>query len=102
MGVPVEQAAAIISHTSAQFLQSMRVPAQLAESSFQPIAITRDIALFSLAFHSKRRGFDLSFTLASRVLQLLESAGLFFNFLLGKTSQKSVESVVVVADADNP
>ena len=58
MGVPVKQAAPMLSHTLAQLLQSMRVPAQLAESWSQRIAITRDIALFSLAFYAKRRGFD--------------------------------------------
>ena len=102
VGVPVKQAAPMLSHTLAQLLQSMRVRAQLAESLSQRIAITRDIALFSLALYSMRRGFDLSFTLASRVLRLPESAGLVFNFLFGKTLRKSVEAVVVLADVKNP
>ena len=74
--------------------------AQLAELS-ELIAITRDVALFSLAFYSKRRGFDLSFTLGSQLLRLPESAGLVMNFHFGKTLQKSVEAVVL-ADAENP
>ena len=49
-----------------------------------------------------RRGFDLSFTLGSQVLRLPESAGLVFNFHFGKTLRKSVEAVVVLADAENP
>ena len=84
VGVPVKQAAPMLSHTLAQLLQSMRVRAQLAESLSQRIAITRDIALFSLVFYPMRRGFDLSITLASRVLRLSESAGLVFIFLLRK------------------
>ena len=93
VGVPVKQAAPMLSNSLAQLLQSMRVR----------IAITSDMALLSLAFYSTRRGFDLSFTLASRVLGLPESAGLVFNFLFGKTLQKSVELVVVVlANAENP
>ena len=102
MGVPVKQVAPMLSHTLAQLLQSMRARAQLAEPLSQRIAITRDIAIFSLAFYSMRRGFDLSFTLASGVLRLPESAGLVFNFLFGKTLRKSVEAVVVLADAEYP
>ena len=99
VGVPVKQAAPMLSHTLAQLLQSMRVRAQLAESLSERIAITRDVALFSLAFYSMRRGFNLSFTLGSQVLRLPESAGLVLNFHFGKTLQKSMEAVVVLADA---
>ena len=98
----MKQAAPMLSHTLAQLLQSMRVRVQLAESLSQRIANTRDIALFSVAFYSMRRGFDLSFTLALRVLRLLESAGLVFNFPFRKTLRKLVEAVVVLADAENP
>ena len=98
----MNQVAPMLSHTLAQLLQSMRVRARLAESLSQRITITRDIALFSLAFYSMRRGFDLSFTLASRVLILPESAGLVFNFLFGKTLRKSVEAVMVLANVENP
>ena len=92
----------MLSHTLARLPQSMRVSAHLAESLSQRIAITRDIALFSLAFYCMTRDFHLSFTLASRILRLPESAGLVFNFLFGKTLRKSVEAVVVLAGADHP
>ena len=90
------------SHTLAQLLQSMRVRAQLAELLSQRMAITSDIAIFSLAFYTMRRGFDHFFTLASRLLRQLEWAGLVFNFLFRKTLLKSVEAVVVLADAEIP
>ena len=64
VGVPVKQAAPRLAHTLAQLLQGMRTRAQLAESLSQRVAITRDIALFSLAFYSMRRGFDLYLGLA--------------------------------------
>ena len=102
VGVPVKQEAPMLSHTLAQLLQSMPVRAQLAESLSQRSATTRDIALNLLAFYSMRRGFDLSVTLGSQVLRLPESAGLMFNFHFGKTLRKSVEAVVVLADAENP
>ena len=102
VGVPVKQAASMLAHILAQLLQSMRTRAQLAESLSQRIAITRDIALFPLPSYSMRRGFDLSLTLGSRVLQLRESAGLIFNFHCGKRLRKSVDSVVVLADGECP
>ena len=66
------------------------------------IEITRDVALFSLAFESMRRGYDLSFTTGSQVLRLPESAGLIFNFQFGKTLRRSVEVVVVLAHNEFP
>ena len=101
VGVPVTRAAPMLSHTLAQLLQSMRVPAQLAESWSQRIAITRDITFILVDLYSMRRGFDLSFTLGSQVLRLPDSAGLVFNFHSGKTLRKSVEAVVL-ADVENP
>ena len=101
VGVPVRQAAPILSHTLAQLLQSMRVSAHFAGTLSQHIANTCDIAIFTLSFYSMKRGFDFSSTLASRVLRLPESAGLAFNFLFGKTLRRSVEAVVVLADAYN-
>ena len=74
----------MLSHALAQLLQSMRVRAQLADSLSQRVAITRDIALYSLAFYSMRRGFDLSFTLGSQVLRLPGSAGSVFNSHFGR------------------
>ena len=64
------------------------------------IAITRDTALYSLALHSMRREFDLSFSLRSQLLRLPKSAGLIFIFHYGKTIWESVEAVVVLADTE--
>ena len=40
------------------------------------LPLTRDIALFFLAFYSMNRGHDLSFTLGFTILKLLNSRGL--------------------------
>ena len=61
VGVPVKQAAPMLVPTLAQLFQDMRVRAQLTASVSDRIAIARDIALYSAAFHSMRRGLDLSF-----------------------------------------
>ena len=64
--------------------------------------IARDIALFSLAFESIRRGYDLSDTMGSIVLRLPESVGLTFNFQFEKTFWRSAEAVVVLAGKESP
>ena len=66
------------------------------------ISLTRDIALFSLAFYPMRKGYDLSFTLGFNILKLRTSRGLIFNFQFGKTLSASSEAVVVLADRDCP
>ena len=78
----------------------MQVRAQLVASVSDRIAITRDTALYSLALHSMRREFDLSFSLRSQLLRLPKSAGLIFIFHYGKTIWESVEAVVVLADTE--
>ena len=52
----------MLAHVLAGLLEDMRSRVQLLQSFAQRIAITRDIALYSLAFASMRRGHDLSFT----------------------------------------
>ncbi|CAM9560049.1 unnamed protein product [Pylaiella littoralis] len=100
-GVAVKQAEPMLAHALETLLASMRTRAQLSLSIQERISITRDIALFALAFYTMRRGFDLSSTLASQVLKLPNSEGFIFNFYLGKTLRTSTDSVVVRADADN-
>ena len=102
VGVPVEQAAPLLTHDFARLLQDLRQRAQSESLKATRIEITRDIALFSLAFDSMRRGYDPPFTLDSQVMRLSESAGLIFNFLFGKTWRRSTEVVVVLADKECP
>ena len=102
VGVPVNQAAPMLAHILADLLEDMRSRVQLLQSFAQRIAITRDIALYSLAFASMRRGHDLSFTKGSQILRLPECRGLIFNFQFGKTLRKSSEAVVVLADKECP
>ena len=102
VGVPVNQANPMLAHVLVELLEDMRSRAQLVKSLAQRIAITRDIALYSLAFASMRRGHDLSFTKGSQVLRLPQSRGLIFNFQFGKTLRKSSEAVVLLADNKCP
>ena len=78
--VAVNQAAPMLEHTLIDLLSNVRSRAQVAASLAERISLTRDIALFSLAFYSMRRGYDLLFTLGSQILKLPNSRGLIFNF----------------------
>ena len=98
--VAVNQAAPMLEHTLIDLINDTRSQAQVAASLAERISLTRDIALFSLAFYSMRRGYDLSFTLGSQILKLPNSRGLIFNFQFGKTLRASIEAVVALADRD--
>ena len=95
VGVPMKQAAPLLTHDFARLLQDLRQRAQSKGSIPARTEIARDIALFSLAFESMRPGYNLSFTMGSQVLRLRESAVLIFNFQFGKTLRRSAEAVVV-------
>ena len=84
VGVPAKQEAPLLTHDVARLLQDLR---QHAQSESQAAARIEKLETLrcSLAFDSMRRGYDLSFTVGSQVLQLPESAGRTFNFVYGKT-----------------
>ena len=83
----------MLPHVLIDLLQDMRSQAQAAPSLAVRIELTRDIALFSLAFASMRRGHDLSVTMGSQVLRLPAGEGLIFNFQFGKTLRVSVDAI---------
>ena len=98
--VPVNQTAPILEHTHIDLLSDMRSRAQMMASLAKRIFLTRDIAQFSLAFCSMRRGYDLSLTLGSQIVKPPNCRGLVFNFQFVKTFRASLEAVVVLADGD--
>ena len=66
------------------------------------LPLTRDIALFSLAFYSMNRVYDLSFTLGFTILKLPSSRGLIFNFHFGKTLRALSKAAVILPGRDCP
>ena len=54
--MPVNQAAPMLALTLIDLLSGMRSRAQVAVSLAKRIPLMKDIALFSLAFYSMRRG----------------------------------------------
>ena len=100
--MPVNQAAPMLEHTLIDLLSDMRSRVKVTASLTERISLTRDIALFLLAFYSMHRGYDLFFILRSQILELPKSRGLIFNFQFGKTLRASSEAVVLLADRDCP
>lgn len=102
VGVAVNQAQPLLAHTLLDLLCDMRSRAQVAPQLGDRLALTRDVALFSLALFSMHRDYDLSFTLGSQILKLPGARGLIFGFQFGKQLRPSSEEVVVLADHDCP
>ena len=100
--MPVNQTAPMLEHMLINLLGDMRSRAQVAASLAERISLARDIALFSLAFYSMRRGYDLSFKVGSNIPKLSNSRYLIFNFQFGQTLRASGKAVVVLADRDCP
>ena len=92
----------MLEHLLINLLGDMRSRAQVAASLAERISLTRDIALFSLAFYSMRRGYDLFLKLGSNIPKRPIFRDLIFNFQFGKTLRASSEAVVVLADRDWP
>ena len=90
----------MLEDTLIDLLSYMPSRAQVAASLAKRIFLTRDIAQFSLAFCSMRRGYDLSLTLGSQIVKPPNCRGLVFNFQFVKTFRASLEAVVVLADGD--
>lgn len=67
VGVSVNQADAMLTHTLVESMRDMRSRAQVAPALATRISLTRDVAVYTLAFACMRRGYDLSFTLRSQV-----------------------------------
>ena len=57
--------------------------------------MVRDVAIFCVAFHAMKRGFELSVAVASQVLQMSRGEGFIFNLFFGKTLRESSQAVVV-------
>ena len=55
VAVPVNQAASVLEHALIDMLSDMLSRAQVADSLAERISLTRDIALYALAFSSMRR-----------------------------------------------
>ena len=78
-----------------ELVRDMRRRAQTLPTAAERIAMIREVVIFCVAFHTMKRGFELSVAVASQMLQMSGGEGLIFNFLFGKTLRNSSDAVVV-------
>ncbi|CAN0189078.1 unnamed protein product, partial [Laminaria digitata] len=100
VGVGVRQAPPLVAVQLRDLVRDMRRRGQTLPTAAERIAMIRDVAIFCLAFHSMKRGFELSAAVASQVLQMSEGEEFIFNFLFGKTLRSSSQAVVVRRNLD--
>ena len=83
--VEASQAPALLHSHLAAIIAHMTLRIQCAQDPYDRIVLSRDMALFTVAFSTTKRGDGLSRTLIQRILRLLNKCGFLFNFQWGKT-----------------
>ena len=94
-GVSVQQAPPLVKGQLQKLVGNMLRRVPTLPTAAERFAMVRDVAIFCVAFHTMKRGFELSVALASQVLQMSRGEGFIFNFLFGKTLRESSQAVVV-------
>ena len=95
-GVLVKQAPTILRSHLAQILLPMRTQLQITTSDVDRVTLARDIAFFTVAFSTTKRGAELTATLIQRILRLPNKSGLMFNFQYGKTQRDGADHILTV------
>ena len=95
-GVLVKQAPTILRSNLAQILFPMRTQLQITTSDVGRVTLSRDIAFFTVAFSTTKRGAELTATLIQRILRLSNKSGLMFNFQYGKTQRDGADHILTV------
>ena len=98
----MKQAPQLVAVQLRELVRDMRRRAQALRTAAERIAMIRDVAIFCVAFHTTKRGFELSVAVASQVWQMSGGEGFISNFLFGKTLQNSSHAVVVKKNQDCP
>ena len=100
VGVGVKEAPPLVAVQLRELVRYMRRCAQTLPTAAERIAMIRDVAIFCVAFHTMKRGFELSVAVASQVLQMSGGEGFVFNFLFGKRLRSSSHAIVIKKNLD--
>ena len=96
-GVTVKQAPTLLSSHLRALAIPMRVRLCCTEDPYTRALLARDIALFTTAFRTTKRGDELSRTLIHRIQRLPNEGGLLFNFQWGKTLRSGADHLLTVS-----
>ena len=95
-GVEVTQAPALLHSHLTAIVAHMTLRIRCTQDPYDRIVLARDIALFTVAFSTLKRGDGLSRTLIQRILRLPNECGFLFNFQWGKTMRDGADHLMTV------
>ena len=95
-GVLVKQAPAMLSSHLRNIVTMMQAKLRNTSSAYERLILARDIAFFTVAFSTTKRGTELTHTLIQRILRLPNQSGLMFNFQWGKTQRDGADHIITV------
>ena len=95
-GVEVSQAPAMLHSHLTAIIAHMTLRIRNTQDPYDRIVLARDIALFTVAFSTLKRGDGLSRTLIQRILRLPNECGFLFNFQWGKTMRDGADHLMTV------
>ena len=95
-GVEVSQAPAMLHSHLVAIIAHMTLRLRCTQDPYDRAVLARDIALFTVAFSTLKRGDGLSRTLIQRILWLPNECGFLFNFQWGKTMRDGADHLMTV------
>ena len=99
-GVAVKQAPAVLTSHLHTIVSPLRARPQCTSDPYTRVVLARDLALFTVAFETTKRGDELSRTLIQRIRRLPNLSGFLFNFQWGKTMRDGADHLISVAYND--
>ena len=95
-GVEVSQEPAMLHGHLAAIIAHMTLRLRCTQDPYDRAVLARDIALFTVAFSTLKRGDGLSRTLIQRIVRLPNECGFLFNFQWRKTMRDGVDHLMTV------
>ncbi|CAM9646805.1 unnamed protein product, partial [Sphacelaria rigidula] len=95
-GVRVKQAPIILHIHLLELITPLRSALQCTRDAKEQVLLARDIALFTVAFSTTKRGNELTRTLIQRILRLPNHSGFMFNFQWGKALRGGADHLLTV------
>ena len=94
-GVAVKQAPAVLPSHLRTIASPLRARLQCTSDPYTRVVLARDLALFTVAFETTKRGDELSRTLIQRILRIPNRSGFLFNFQWGKTMRDVADHLIL-------
>ena len=95
-GVEVSQTPALLHSHLAEIIAHMTLRIRCTQDPYDRIVLARDIALFTVAFSTLKRGDGLTRILIQHILRLSNECGFLFNFQWGKTMRDGADHLMTV------